>query len=454
MFDLTAFETATRDIERWRREGRVAALSDGGFDVAGLGPFARIGDGVRLTRRAGGAVDGEIVALRRPAGGDGAAAIAVVMAFGAIDGAAVGDRVVLCENAAPRPSEAWLGQTLDADGRPSFGPPPAPGLREAALRGAPPCALERRGLGPRLATGHAPLDTVLPICRGQRVGVFAGSGVGKSRLMGALAQRMAADVVVIGLIGERGREVREFVDKTLGAEAMKRAVVIAATSDQPAAVKRRAAWLTLAVAEHFRDAGRDTLLLLDSVTRFAEAHREVALTGGEGAGHGGFPPSTSGVVAGLLERAGPGAERPGPDGRVPGDITAVFTVLVAGSDMDEPVADMTRGMLDGHIVLSRDIAERGRFPAIDVRRSVSRSLPDAASDAENALLREARRLIAAYEQAAPMIQIGLYQPGGDPELDRAVRLWPQLDAFVAEPSASPEAAFEQLAEILNEGPPS
>ena len=452
--DLKGLDQATEnfaaEMTEYRPErllGRVSAVNDGGFRVAGLAGVARVGDGVLLRRGAGRPTEGEIVALEpvgRPVPGGGAREFeAIAMAFGAMDGASIGDPVELTELRDPRPSDAWLGKVLDAYGRPVSGPAVAPGVRRAPLRASPPEALLRRSLGARLSSGHGPLDTLLPVCRGQRLGVFAGSGVGKSRLLGALAQRMTADVTVIGLIGERGREVREFVDQIVGPEAMRRCVVIAATSDQPAAVKRRAAWLTLAAAEHFRDSGKHVLLLLDSLTRFAEAHREVALTGGEAPGHGGFPPSTTGAVAGLAERAGPGLDRPGV-----GDVTAIFTVLVAGSDMEEPVADMTRGILDGHIVLSREIAERGRFPAIDVRRSVSRSLPEAANEAENKLIAEARRLLAVYEQAAPMIQIGLYQAGADAEIDRAIEVWPGLDAFFAESTASPEAAFQRLAQIL------
>ncbi|MBX2855671.1 MAG: FliI/YscN family ATPase, partial [Rhodobacteraceae bacterium] len=347
--------------------------------------------------------------------------------------------------AEPAPSMEWLGRVVDGFGRPVSGGAIAPGARPYPLRAGPPRALGRKRVGARLSSGHAAFDTLLPICEGQRVGLFAGSGVGKSRLLAALAQRMSADVVVIGLIGERGREVREFVEVTLGPEAMKRAVVVAATSDEPAPVKRRAAWLTLATAEYFRDQGKQVLLLFDSLTRFAEAHREVALTAGETASLAGFPPSTVSLIAGLAERAGPGEDKSGF-----GDVTAVFTVLVAGSDMEEPVADMTRGVLDGHFILDRDIAERGRFPAIDVRRSVSRSLPEAASEVENALIARARALLARYEQAAPMIQIGLYKPGADAETDAAVRIWPALDAFFAAPSKTPEAAFERLAAILDE----
>ena len=268
-------------------------------------------------------------------------------------------------------------------------------------------------------------DTILPLARGQRIGIFAGSGVGKSSLLADLARGIEADIVVYGLIGERGRELRDFTETVLGPEGMARAVVIAATSDQAPLIKRRAAWMAMATAEVFRDQGKHVLLMLDSLTRFAEAHREIALTAGEAPSLRAFPPSTANLIASLCERAGPG-----PFGK--GDITGVFSVLVAGSDMDEPVADITRGVLDGHVVLDRGIAERGRFPAIDVRRSVSRSLPGIASAAENAQLSKLRRVLTAYENAALMIQTGLYAPGSDPAIDEAMTLWPGLDAFFAE----------------------
>jgi flagellum-specific ATP synthase len=258
---------------------------------------------------------------------------------------------------------------------------------------------------------------------------------------------MQADVVVLALIGERGREVRQFTRDVLGDAGMARAVVVAATSDQSPLVRRRCGWAAMAVAEHFRDQGRNVLLLADSVTRFAEAHRDVALQGGELPAQRGFPASTGQMITALCERAGPGSDSQG-------DITAVFSVLVAGSDMEEPVADILRGVLDGHVILDRAIAERGRFPAIDLSRSVSRSLPEAASVAENALLSEARQLIAAHERAEPMIRAGLYAEGSDPVVDRALRVHAELDAFLARSDdRSIAAGFERLALILRRAGP-
>jgi flagellum-specific ATP synthase len=285
-------------------------------------------------------------------------------------------------------------------------------------------------------------NTLLPIVRGQRIGLFAGSGVGKSMLLGHLGRHMQADVVVVALIGERGRELGDFVREVLGAEGMRRAVIVAATSDRSPLVRRRCAWTAMAVAEHFRDAGRQVLLLADSITRFAEAHREVATAAGEMPVLRGFPASTSHAVMSLCERAGPGAGGAG-------DITALFTVLVAGSDMDEPVADILRGVLDGHVVLDREIAERGRYPAIDALRSVSRSLPRAAGDEENALIARARELLGRYARSETMLRAGLYAEGSDPALDQAIRAWPDLDGFLAASEPGDIAnSFARLSIIL------
>ncbi len=289
----------------------------------------------------------------------------------------------------------------------------------------------------------AVFDTLLPLVRGQRIGLFAGSGVGKSSLLAKFARGVDADVVVIALVGERGRELRDFVERVLGPEGMRRAVVVTATSDQSALARRRCALAAMAVAEHFRAQGLHVLYLADSITRFAEAHREVALACGETAALRGYPPSVAQAIMSLAERAGPG-----PEGE--GDITAVFSVLVAGSDMEETIADILRGVLDGHVVMDRKIAERGRYPAIDLLRSVSRSLPEAATKEENAHIAQARALLGAWDRAEMMIQAGLYAKGSDPMIDAAIRVWPALDAFLAEdaPAEGIAGSFTRLATVL------
>ncbi|MEP2760547.1 MAG: FliI/YscN family ATPase, partial [Hyphomicrobiales bacterium] len=334
------------------------------------------------------------------------------------------------------------GRIIDPFGNPIDGKPLLRGAAARALRRQPPDPGARRALGERLNTGMAGLNTMLPVVRGQRVGLFAGSGVGKSTLLGHLAQHMTADVVVIAMIGERGRELRHFIEDVLGEEGLSRAVIVCATSDQSPLIRRRCAWAAMSVAEHFRDQGKSVLLLADSITRFAEAHREVAVAAGEAPVLRGFPPSTAHLIMSLCERAGPGQGQQG-------DITGIFSVLVAGSDMDEPVADILRGVLDGHIILDREIAERGRYPAIDVLRSVSRSLPAAATDAQNKLIAQARNLLSVYDRNAMMVRAGLYSTGSDPEIDAAIQVWPDLDGFLAKvEKQSVENSFVQLELIL------
>lgn len=417
-----------------RRLGRVTEIGRGLVGVGELADVAGLGD-LLCIETAGGPVGGEVLRLSR----DGLSALADDVT----EGLAIGDRVVHLGQARLAPDEGWIGRVIDPFGRPLDGRPLLRGAVERALRAAPPPAATRRPMAGRLPTGIAVFDTLLPLVRGQRLGLFAGSGVGKSSLLAKFARGVAADVVVIALVGERGRELREFTTQVLGVEGLARSVVIAATSDQSPLVRRRCPWAAMAVAEHFRDQGLHVLFLADSITRFAEAHREIALAGGEEASMGGYPPSVAHAIMSLAERAGPGSEGVG-------DITAVFSVLVPGSDMDEPVADILRGVLDGHVVMDRKIAERGRYPAIDLLRSVSRSLPAAASAEENALIAEARRLLGSYDRAELMIQAGLYVSGSDPLVDRAIRLWPMLDAFLAEDSADGVAAsFQRLAACLH-----
>ncbi|MBD3785493.1 MAG: FliI/YscN family ATPase [Sphingomonadales bacterium] len=419
--------------------GRVAEVGRGTIEITGLSATAALGDRAEIRCQSGRRLGAEVLSLRRDR--------VTLLADGAADGVAIGDQVELLGQTGIAPDDSWIGRIVDPFGQPLDGRPLQRGAVERSLRTPAPPAAQRRRLGGRLETGIAVFNTLLPLVRGQRIGLFAGSGVGKSSLLAKFARGVDADVVVIALIGERGRELREFVEKVLGPEGMARAVLVVATSDQSPLVRRRCAWSAMSVAEHFRDQGRHVLFLADSVTRFAEAHREVALAGGEAASLRGFPPSTSHQIMSLAERSGPGLEGTG-------DITAVFSVLVAGSDMEEPVADILRGVLDGHVVLDRGIAERGRYPAIDLLRSVSRSLPDAASKTENHLIALARRLLGAYDRAEMMIQAGLYNHGSDPLIDKALRVWPGLDAFLAQDEPETIAhSFARLAEALAQDVP-
>ncbi len=430
--------TALRRTQMRFQQGRVVGASGNRITAAGLSTVARRGDKVMVLHH-GGQLGAEVVLAE----GD----LVHLLPEGPAEGVLLGDPVRLMPPQVFAPHDDWIGRVIDPDGRPLDGAPLLPGLGPRRLRAAPPAPHDRRAMGARVETGFALFNTLLPLARGQRIGLFAGSGVGKSTLLADLARQVEADVIVIGLVGERGRELRHFVEEVLGPDGMARSVVVAATSDRAPQVRRKCALAATAVAEHFRDAGRQVLLLLDSVTRFAEAHREIAIAAGEPSSLRGFPASTGPAIAGLCERAGPGSGEAG-------DITAIYSVLVAGSDMDEPVADMLRGVLDGHVVLDRAIAERGQFPAVDLLRSVSRSLPDVASAQENALIGEARSHLGTFDRAALMIRSGLYTPGSDAAIDAAIACHPALERFLTlrEPRGTP-ASFAALRQALAKANP-
>ncbi len=429
VFDGLMAELA--EIRPVRHFGRVKQMQAATVLAQGLSLRARLGDRVEIA----GSIGGEILAMGREG--------AEILPEGSMEGLAINDPVEHLGRNTIAPDVSWIGRIIDPYGAPLDGRPLARGAKPRPLRSPPPPPALRKRLGGRISTGLDAFNTMLPLVRGQRIGLFAGSGVGKTMLLGQLARGIEADVVVLALVGERGRELRDFTEGVLGEEGLARSVVVSATSDQSPLARRRAAMTAMAVAEHFRDLGKHVLLLCDSVTRFAEAHREIALAAGESPSLRGFPPSTAHQIMALAERAGPGLE-------AQGDITAVFTVLVAGSDMDEPVADILRGVLDGHVILDRAIAERGRFPAIDLMRSVSRSLPAAASPSENAQISEARRLIGAWERAEMMVQVGLYAQGSDPLTDRAIKLFARLDGFLGGSGAkSPVESFARLKKALD-----
>ncbi|SDY44068.1 flagellum-specific ATP synthase [Jannaschia faecimaris] len=413
--------------------GRIAELSPAGFRVTGLSDHALLGDELIYDDAAGLVQRAEVSHLEQGS--------LWATPFASAEGLRMGLPVRPAGSPRINPHDGWIGRIIDPFGRPLDDRPIAAG-QPMPLRAQPPAAARRRGMGPRLRTGFAVLDTMLPIVRGQRIGLFAGSGVGKSTLIGTLAREMEADVCVLALVGERGREVSDFVRRILGPEGMARTVVVAATSDQPANTRRRCAVTALTVAEHFRDQGKHVLFLCDSITRLAEAHREVATAAGEDANLRGHPPSLAPLLASLAERAGPGEGEQG-------DITGVFSVLVAGSDMEEPLADIMRGQLDGHVVLSREIAEAGRFPAVDVLRSVSRSLPDAATRNENTLITEARKILSAHDRNELMVTSGLYERGSNSEIDQSLILVPRLnEVFTAQGLPRATDGFRMLAGIL------
>ena len=376
---------------------------------------------------------------------------ALLMPFGPVEGVAPGAEFhVLADGAVVRPTLAWKGRIVNAFGEAIDGKGPMPqGATPYSLRAAPPAAHSRGRVGERLDLGVRSMNVFTTCCRGQRLGVFAGSGVGKSVLLSMLARQADCDVVVVGLIGERGREVREFIEETRGEAGLERAIVVVATSDEPALKRRQAAYLTLALAEFMRDQGLEVLCLMDSVTRFAMAQREIGLAAGEPPTTKGYTPTVFSELPKLLERAGPGPRLA--DGTMGGPITGLFTVLVDGDDHNEPIADAVRGILDGHIVMERAIAERGRFPAINVLKSISRTMPACQLPHERAIVTEARQTLAAYSNMEELIRIGAYRTGADPQIDRAIALNPALEAFLGQDKdevTDLDTSFDQLAQIL------
>ncbi|MBZ6379222.1 flagellum-specific ATP synthase FliI [Pacificimonas flava] len=411
-------ERALRDLPLDERAGRVVAVRGPLIEVEGLEGAARIGSQLRIDSGEG-EVDAEVIGLDH--------GTAMCMPFQHVIGLGTGGRARFAgRRQVIRPSQGWLGRVVDGLGRPADnGGPLVAGLSGREATAAPPAAVDRAPVGERVTTGVRALDMFTPLCLGQRLGLFAGSGVGKSVLLSMLARGTDCDVAVIGMIGERGREVREFIENDLGEEGLARSVVVVATSDEPALMRRQAAWTTLAIAEHFRDEGLNVLCLMDSTTRFAMAQREIGLALGEPPATKGYTPTVFAELPRLLERAGPGHVGAG-------TITGLFTVLVDGGDHDEPIADAVRGILDGHVVMSRKIAERGRYPAIDLLKSVSRTLPRALPGELNDVRRAALQYLSVYADMEEMIRLGAYKPGSNQAVDDAVARVPAIEALLSQ----------------------
>ncbi|MBL9201926.1 MAG: FliI/YscN family ATPase [Opitutaceae bacterium] len=410
---VEVLRTQVRHLPPVQRVGTVTGVA--GLIIESDGPNAGLGD-LCIVRsvRDDFTVRAEVVGFREHR--------VLLMPLGDTAGLHVGCEVALGSRAPlPRTGPEMLGRVLDALGKPmdDFGLLPVDPAATGA--GTPPHPLRRQRIKAPFVTGVRAIDAFIPFGRGQRLGLFAGSGVGKSTLMGMIARASEADVVVIALVGERGREVREFIEKDLGPDGMKRAVVVVATSDTPAPLRLRAAFTATAIAEAWRDAGKNVLFMMDSVTRFAMAQREIGLAIGEPPATRGYTPSVFAMLPRLLERAGAGEE---------GAITALYTVLVEGDDMNEPVADAVRGILDGHIVLSRSLAHFNHYPAIDVLESVSRLTRDVCSPDEVALAGKAREQLALYRKNEDLISIGAYAKGSNAALDQAIALHEPLKTFL------------------------
>lgn len=414
--------------------GRVAAVTPQGIALRGLSRELKIGALVEIEGEAA-PVLAEVIRLTRQEAIVKAISGEIAVPLGAM-AAAAGDLSL-------RPHDSWKGRLINAQGHAADGGPELQrGDHPVQVRATPPDAMTRAPVSKPVATGVRAVDVFTPICLGQRIGVFAGSGVGKSTLLSMMARSPGFDAIVVALVGERGREVREFVEITLG-DLAKRAVIVVSTGDESPMMRRLAPLTAMAVAEFFRDRGANVLLIMDSVTRYAQACRDVALAAGEPPVARGFPPSVFSDLPQLLERAGPG--RGGT-----GTITGIFSVLIDGDDHNDPVADAIRGTLDGHVVLERSIAETGRYPAIDILKSVSRLAHRAWTPDQRNAVAELKKLVARYEDSRDLRAIGGYQAGGDPELDKAVNLVPKLYRALTQSLDQPASRdpFRDVAEIM------
>ena len=398
--------------------GRVSGVQGLFIEVSGiLSPLA-IGDRCNVINNRGKKVACEIVSFKDDK--------MLLMPYDSLEGIGINCLVeVLDAKPVIYPHPSWLGRIVNAFGEAIDGKGPLiKGAKPYFIKSSPPPAQFRDRVKGKVDLGIKAVNAFLTICKGQRMGIFAGSGVGKSTLMSMMARHTNSDISVIGLIGERGREAKEFVEDVLGEEGLQKSVLVLATSDESPLLRRQAAYVTMAVAEYFRDENKDVLCMMDSITRFAMAQREISLSVGEPPASKGYTPSVFSELPRLLERAGPGAGT--------GSITGLFTVLVDGDDHNEPVADAVRSILDGHIVLDRAIAERNRYPAINILRSISRTMPDCDTPEEAAMVAQARKYIASYEDMAELIRLGAYKKGSNREVDEAIFYYPMLEEFLAQ----------------------
>lgn len=434
------FADIAKEIERIETHhfyGRVTSVRGLLLECSGLERAVSIGSRCKVETRNERMVLAEVVGFKNE--------ITLLMPFTELDGVGMGCKVWLAQDeSVVYPCESWKGRIVNAMGEPLDGKGPLPcGTVGYPFRNSPPPANARQRVAGKIDLGIRAINTFLTCCKGQRMGVFSGSGVGKSMLISMLTRYCQADVKVVGLIGERGREVQEFIQDYLGEEGLQNAVVIIATGDESALMRRQAAYLTLTVSEYFRDLGKDVLCIMDSVTRFAMAQREIGLSAGEPPTTKGYTPTVFAELPKLLERAGPGEKN--------GTVTGIFSVLVEGDDHNEPIADAVRAILDGHIVLERSIAERGRYPAINILRSVSRTMPRCNSDVENQMVNRAKQLLAAYNDMAELIRLGAYKNGSNAQVDEAIKYHGAIENFLnqkPEERSDLASGYRTLANIL------
>jgi flagellum-specific ATP synthase len=427
--DLSRYSKAISRLNPTKTSGRVTQVL--GLTIQAIGLDCQIGEVCEISTSGETRIMSEVVGFQEDR--------VLLMPLGDMQGIQPGSAVYPTVKAFKSPvGMSLLGRVLDGLGQPLDDGPSLDGIELASTNNAPPPPLSRPPICQPLVTGVRVIDGMLTCGKGQRMGIFAGSGVGKSTLMGTIARSSRSDVSVIALVGERGREVREFLERDLGKDGLARSVVVVSTSDQPALVREKAAFVAMTIAENFRDHGLDVTFLMDSVTRFAMAQREVGLAIGEPPASKGYTPSVFALLPRLLERAGASAA---------GTITGFFTVLVEGDDFNEPICDAARGILDGHIILSRTLASRNHYPAIDVLNSVSRVMPAVTSREHVQLAAKARKHLATYEKARDLVNIGAYISGSDPEIDDALRVMPALNKFLQQENKE-VTSFEDTLSIL------
>ena len=438
---MTIFtENIINEIERlaeYETYGRVSAVRGLLVEIDGVYATMSVGDRCYIHTRDKQRIPCEVVAFHEGK--------TLLMPYKRLEGVGPGCKAEI-SNAKPAiyPDISWLGRIIDPMGEPVDGKGPLiKGKNAYRIHNQPPPASTRNRVAGKVDLGIRAINTFVTVCKGQRLGIFSGSGVGKSSIISMMARHTTLDVSVVGLVGERGREAKEFIEDDLGEKGMSRSVIILATSDESPMMRKQSAYTTMAVAEYFRDLGSNVLCMMDSITRFAMAQREISLSAGEPPANKGYTPTVFAELPKLLERAGPGTGK--------GSITGLFTVLVEGDDHNEPISDAVRGILDGHIVLDRAIAERGRFPSINILRSLSRTMPTCNTDEENKIINKARRLISTYEDMAELIRLGAYRKGANPEVDEAILYYPAIENFIAQEKAEKstlEEGYKMLKEIV------
>ena len=415
--DLSSIFHSLRPLQVYTWYGYVTSVTGLLVSVCGVSHKVYIGSVVSIQAAHGKKVWAQVIGFRNK--------ITLLMAYDSLEGIHSGSRVdVSASNLYLYPHDSWKGRVLDGLGRPMDNKGPlAHGVKPCSVNETPPPAYQRKLVGRPIDLGVRSLNLFTTCCLGQRMGIFSGSGVGKSTLLGKIACHASCDTMVIGLVGERGREVNEFIHDHMGPQGMQNTIVVVATSDTPALIRRQAAYTTLAIAEYFRNEGQNVLCMIDSITRFAAAQREIGLSAGEPPATRGYPPTVFSELPRLLERAGPGLH-------TQGNITGLFTVLVEGDDLNEPVSDTVRSILDGHIVLSRSLAEKGHYPSVDVLKSLSRAMPKCNSPEETNTIQKARKIIFSYENMEEIIQLGAYRQGSSAATDEAIRLYPLIMKYL------------------------